>query len=482
MTAATSLFTDIAIEQVVYSLMRLPDPDLVLQKLGMGRHELRKLETDDEISAAMETRREAVVATPWRLEPYDSEPVQWLLATIDPHMERILRGAWSAVPYGYSVLEVVYSKGSRIGLARAQEKPLEWFGPQRDGTLLYTPTLGAGSGSPEPVDTQFKMLLTIRNPTYRNPYGEALLSRVYWPWFFRQNGWRFWMQYLERFSDPLLLGKVHDPADWLEKMQQLGYTNLAATGKDESLEAVTQAASNEFEKVEMALGRRIQKLILGQTLTSEIGDKGSYAAAQVHNQVRDDKRRADIRLITPTVQRLCDALWTLNGFPAPAPTFVMQDETGLEIARAQRDATLLPVLSASGMTLSPDYYLDVYDYESSHLMAGQPTKTTGAAPSALSLDHAGEGGAVFLGATKPLPFTPEQMAIERLAEAALAKASQPISEQAIRSAILGATSPEDLETRLALVLKEADTGEFRRQLERGLFACDIMGYAHAGGR
>lgn len=482
MTAATSLFSDIAIEQVVYSLMRLPDPDLVLQKLGMGRHELRKLETDDEVSAALETRREAVVATPWRLEPYDSEPVQWLLSMLEPHMERLLRGAWSAVPYGYSVIEVVYAKGDRIGIANVQEKPLEWFGPQRDGTLLYTPMFGAGIGSPITVDTEFKMLLTRRNPTYRNPYGEALLSRVYWPWFFRQNGWRFWMQYLERFSDPLLLGKVHDPADWLEKMQQLGYTNLAAAGMDESLEAVTQAASNEFEKVEMALGRRIQKLILGQTLTSEIGDKGSYAAAQVHNEVRDDKRRADIRLIVPTVQRLCDALWRLNGFPTPGPAFVMQDDTGLEAARAERDAKLAPVLSASGLALSPGYYLDVYDYDTEHLMTAAPGATTSGNAAALSAGQTKGGRSVVLSSDPPHQFTPEQMAVERLADGALSKAVQPISEQAIRSAILGAKSPDDLEARLALVLKGADTSEFRRQLERGLFACDIMGFAHAGGR
>lgn len=76
MPVAASLFVDVALENVVSSLSKLPDPDLVLAQAGLGRQELRKLETDDEISAALETRREAVIATPWRLEPYDSEPTK----------------------------------------------------------------------------------------------------------------------------------------------------------------------------------------------------------------------------------------------------------------------------------------------------------------------------------------------------------------------------------------------------------------------
>ena len=135
-TPAASLFTDVALEQVLTTLMRMADPDLVLTQLGMSRADLRKLETDDEISAALETRREAVIATPWRLEPYEPEPSRWLGEELAPHIEPLLRGAWGAVPYGYSVQEVVYRRvGQRLGIARVVEKPLEWFEPRRDGLL-----------------------------------------------------------------------------------------------------------------------------------------------------------------------------------------------------------------------------------------------------------------------------------------------------------------------------------------------------------
>lgn len=470
---AASLFVDIALEQVVSSLSRLPDPDLVLAQLGLGRHELRKLETDDEISAALETRREAVIATPWRLEPAEPEPSQWLAEVLTPHIDSLLRGVWSAVPYGYSVSEIVYSRGARIGLERVTEKPLEWFEPRRDGSLWYSPPNGS---PPVAVDTTYKFLLARRNPTYRTPYGEALLSRVYWPWFFRYNGWRFWMRFLERFADPLLLGQVGDPAAFVAAMQGLGLSAVVGVGVEESIEAVTPGAAGEFEKIEMALGRRIQKLILGQTLTSEIGDKGSYAAAQVHNEVRDDKRRADIRMVSSTVQRMVDALHRLNGFAGAPPAFVMQDDAGLEAARAERDAKLV---QAGILHLTEQYLLDRYDLAPGDFTLPAPQAAVPVvAPQAQGLSLS-MPSPVLLATGKPQRFTQDQEAVEHLVDAALAQAASPIPAAKLREAILAADSPDDLVERLLRLYAGDDAAAFQELLARGLFAADVLGYTNA---
>lgn len=480
MPVAASLYVDVALENVVSSLSKLPDPDLVLSQAGLGRHELRKLETDDEISAALETRREAVIATPWRLEPYDSEPAEWLWETLTPHMDSLLRGIWSAVPYGYSVIEAVYAKGPRIGISRLEEKPLEWFEPRRDGTLWYSPTDGRPAMQ---VDADYKFILTRRGHNYRNPYGEALLSRVYWPWFFRYNGWRFWMRFLERFADPLLLGQVIDPAAFVTAMQGLGLSAVVGVGTDETISAVTAGGAGEFEKVEMALGRRIQKLILGQTLTSEVGDKGSYAAAQVHNEVREDKRRADIRLVTGTVQHLCNAIWSLNALPGVPPTFVMQDDTGLEVARATRDAALV---QAGVLTLTEQYLMDRFDFEPGDFVAGTAPKPPGspAAPLSAANDlpaHQPPAG-VMLATPKPQRFTQDQAAVETLVDAALAQAASPIPAAKIRAAILAATDPEDLMERLAKLYGGEDAVTFQDLMAKSLFCADILGYTNADQR
>lgn len=479
MPVAATLFTDVALEHVVSSLLRLPDPDFVLAAQGMGRQELRKLEADDEISAALETRREAVISTPWRLEPYDSEPAEWLWMTLMPHMDELLRGAWSALPYGYAVQEIVYEKGPRIGLSRITEKPLEWFEPRRDGTLWYSAPAGSAGmsyvpGIPTQVDIETKFLLTRRNANYRNPFGEALLSRCYWPWFFRTNGWRFWMRFVERFGDPLLLGQVFDPSAFVNAMQGLGLDAVVGVSKDENISAVTNAQAGEFEKLESALGRRIQKLILGQTLTSEVGNTGSYAAAQVHNNVRDDKRRADIRMVSGAVQMVCDALWRLNGLPGKAPTFVMADDAGLQAARGDRDAKVVPAMIATGVRPTMQYWIEAYDWEPEQLeeIPAPSVSPTPVQPLASSAP-------VQLAARKPQRFTQDQAAVEQLADAALARASSPIPAEAVRSAILAAADPDDLQNRLENLYRGHDASEFSELMERSIFAADVLGYVTA---
>lgn len=470
---AASLYQPVAIEQVVGILSRLPDPDDVLLKLGLGRHELRKLETDDEIAAALETRRDAVVATPWRLEPYEGEAAEWLWLELEPHIEALMRGAWEAVPYGYSVIEVVYRRPSaaqrRIGIDYLGAKPMEWFGPQRDGSLLFMPPSG---GSAHLVDTSAKFLLTRRNPSYRNPYGEALLSRAYWPWFFRYNGWRFWMAFLERFSEPLLVGRVYTPTEFVEAMRGLGFGAVVGVGVEEEVDAVTASGAGEFARVEAALLQRIQRLILGQTLTSQVDGKGSYAAAQVHNEVRDDKRRADIRLVSRTVQRLIDALWSLNRLPGEPPAFVLQDDQGLDAERAARDAQLV---QAGVLRLTDQYLLSNYDFEE-----GDFTVT----PSAPPLNGPAANFAALpsgaLARMAPAPtLTADQQMLEGLADTAVREAMSPIPVETLRRVIASAASPEDLAERLGALYQGDDAEAFRELMSRALFAADVLGYVTA---
>jgi phage gp29-like protein len=362
---------------------------------------------------------------------------------------------------------------------------MEWFKPQRDGTLRYFAPDGSSGPDGELCDTKLKFFLTRHRPTYRQPYGESMLSRLYWPWFFRYNGWRFWMQFLERFGMPLLLGKVNKPGDFVNALLALGIDSAIAVGKDEDLSAVHPTGGHDaFEKLDNALCKRIQKTILGQTLTTDVDSKGSYAAAKVHDLVRLDKRNADIRMISTTVQAIIDAHVALNfGEGTERPQFVMEDGTGLELERAERDAKLV---QAGVCRLTENYLLRVYDFEEGDFEIPET-------PDPNAPGDGGEGGEKgdkgktgrFAGSARPSrrrAFTAAQEEVERLGDAALAAVQAPISQDELRTAILQARDPEDLAERLALVMREADSAEFRRTLEQALFAADVLGYVHAAER
>jgi phage gp29-like protein len=90
-----------------------------------------------------------------------------------------------------------------------------------------------------------------------------------------------------------------------------------------------------------AANSEISKAVLGQTLTTEIGDKGSYAAAQAHNLVREDLAAADRRRICAAFNRLA-AVYTLYNFgdAVTPPKFEFVKDEDLQLERVERDVKL----------------------------------------------------------------------------------------------------------------------------------------------
>ena len=493
----TALFSEQAVDRWLGMVTGVADPDEVLRRAGVSRTSLRALNGDDEITAALDTRREALLSVPWHLDG-EGEPVDWLTEQLTPHIERILRGAQESLTFGYSVIEGVYIRdGGRVTWLELTEKPFEWFVPKLDGTVLWrSPEYPQG----EPTDPR-KYFLTVRNQTYRNPYGEALFSRLYWPWLFRSQGWRFWVKWLERFGTPMLLGQTQGDAGVMATaLAKAVQDSTVAVGLGDKVDVVESASgSGHFEGFERAICARIQKVILGQTLTSDSGGSsgsgGSYALGQVHNEVRHERRNADIRAATVTAQRIVDVAWGLNGFPNKPPKFILRDDNGIEPARAERDAKLT---QSGAVKLTPEYFLRAYDYEEGDLdveaMTREPPEPS-AAPGAEpppgegddpaetpELDDEGKpvqpakatAGIVF--ATK---FTPQQQAVEDAVGRVIATAPPPISSAAIRDAISGAEDADDLAQRLAVLLSGRSVFEFEETLARCLFAADLLGYAHS---
>lgn len=176
-----------------------------------------------------------------------------------------------------------------------------------------------------------------------------------------------WLQFLETFGEPIVLGQVANYQEFVEAMVAQGVRSTVAwqgMGTD-NVSTINSSTPGEFERLENAILKRIQKLILGQTLTSDVGANGSYAVAAIHNEVRNDKRRADMRMVQMAGQMLVNMLATVNGFEPVR--FVMADDAGLEMHRAQRDSVIAPVLQASGFKLNRDYFLRNYDYNDDEL-------------------------------------------------------------------------------------------------------------------
>lgn len=479
--ATASLYTPHAIDEFVELLMQMPDPDIVMQERGISRADLRRLEADDEISTALETRVAAVASTPWSISPAEGTIATFVREQLEAHIDNIINAAWKATPYGYSVQEVVYRQGAKfIEWKDIEERPFELFEPKSDGRLMYYPETGGSTGMGVSVHDAWpgQFFLTRRRPTYRNPYGEALLSRAFWPWFFRNNGWKFWAKFIERFGSPLLVGKTEGSTPVMaSKLAAAIQSAVIAIGKDDDITAISPAnAGDSFDRFSTAVDKRIQKLILGQTLTTDSHGVGSQALGNVHNEVRDDRRISDIKMVTTTVQAMIDTLLVVNGYRAGEVLFVMEDETGLQTDRAERDAKLA---TAKIVKFTPAYLTRFYDFEEGDFTipedaAPQPPQPGQEPP---ATPRKGIKASLKLAASVNR-FTPSQEEVETVADGALEDAPNPIAPHLILRAIKAARTPDELAELLAEIYDGDDNEAFQAVLERALFTADLLGYVH----
>lgn len=473
--AVSAAFTqEQAISQFAKWLTKIPDLDGVLRKAGVKRHQLESLLDDDEVAQAVETRVDALLSVPFRLNPSEGPAADFLIDQMSKHIQSIVRSAINARFYGYNVQEAIYEKDGEItnengyrGFNRIIEKPMEWFEPRNNGELRYFPDNGLHGMEGELVDQEFKFFLTRNNPTYKRPLGQALFSKLYWAVYYRTNAWKFWGKDLERFGSPILVGKtageVQEMVDALLAAHNSAVVGIDAEDSVEAL-AVNSNGGRSFEAIETAIIRRINKLVLGQTLTSGTdGGSGNRALGEVHDNVRTDKRNSDIRLVLPTVQRAVDALCKINGLPRHEVT--LADGKGLEEERAKRDKDLNEI----GVEFNEQYFQDEYNLDANHFKVRtsaqtEPAKTFSAVPQQK-----------FSFKASSQQITPQQQEIDNLAPDSYSL----LDVDQIKSIVADSETPEQLAEKLFAAIPDAPLEQFNDVLAQALYTADVLGYKHS---
>lgn len=464
-----NLYSQEAVSGVLSHLTRLPDQDEVLRKAGVSRHRLKVLLDDDEIGQAAETRKDALLSTPFRIEPSDTPEAELLKQELDEWFFEVATAAHNALWSGYSVQEAVYQQTStHIGLQWIGEKPMQWFEPKNDGRLILRTD---GSGVEREVDQRFKFFLTRRNAAYENPYGKALLSMLYWPHFFKTNGFKFWAKFLERFGTPILLGKCEDSEteDMSTALLNAHSQSVISIDAKDDVEILSNGSGNagaSFEIFDKVLTQRIQRVILGQTLTSGTDGTGSRALGEVHENVRKDKLKSDIRLITPTVQAIINALCDLNQWQRHK-IVIGEDPKSLNKEQADRDSVLARDL---GVKFSPDYVSKAYGFEEGDIVQvsedPQPKQFTALPHQAFS----------FKAQSQKLP--PEQLEVDELTDAQDLSLLDP---KQVKQLVFSSENPSDLAFNLARLIPDATKSQFAANLDQALYAADVLGYVTAQG-
>ena len=474
-----ALYSHEAEQALISYLTKMPDGDEVLRKAGVTRPRLKVMMYDDEIYQAIEKRQDKLESASWRVEPMDRPESKIIMEHLREWWSEILLGAQNARWYGYSVLEAIYTKPEEpslhiegdtitpfIGFKWIGEKPMQWYEPKNDGRLMLLANYNTTRQDQE-VDQRFKHFLTRCKSTYENPLGEALLSRLYWVWFFKTSGFKFWAKFVEKFGLPMLVGKTAgkttDMRDALLRAHASSVIALSGTDSVEIQTANTNGnASQTFEVFDKNLERRIQKVILGQTLTSGTDGAGSRALGDVHLEVQNSKYKADVRMIMPTIQAIINALCDLNGWERHR--VIIGEEKSLEEPKADRDVKL----KNAGAVLTPQYFKREYGLEDGDVIEqnqiGFNQFTT--------LPHQ-----AFNFKASVNKLSPEQQEVEELTDGQ--DELQLLKPDQVKELIFKSDSPESLAYHLMQLIPGATQTQFTANLDQALYAADVLGYVTA---
>jgi len=133
--------------------------------------------------------------------------------------------------------------------------------------------------------------------------GSFARSNMLYVWLKYQDFFN-WAAANEKWGDPLVVAQYDKDRSTLEDvaviksgLESLGTSGKAIFSKDielKFLEAMRSGITDMHDRFIEAVNKEMAVSILGQTLTTEIKDKGSFAAAKVHNYVRQDILYSDV--------------------------------------------------------------------------------------------------------------------------------------------------------------------------------------------
>ncbi len=313
-------------------ILRQDDATLITRGRGKGLKIYDELERDCHAYAVLQKRKYAIVAGEWQVDaaseaPLDVKAADLVRAQLEAlPFDRICVGLLDAVLKGYAVGEVIWEvRNGEIAVKEIKDRDQTRFvfDTQGNARLLTADSMMEGEELPER-----KFIVHRFGGKAGHPYGLGLGTRLFWPVFFKRQGITFWLTFADKFGSPTAVGKYPPGSERDEQRKLLGALSALAhdTGviipedmQINFLEAQRAGSVNTHESLARYMDEQISEAVLGETLTTNIGTSGSYAASNTHNEVREELRDADADMLSDTLNNTLLTWITDLNLPGATP-------------------------------------------------------------------------------------------------------------------------------------------------------------------
>lgn len=344
----------------------LPNPDPVLKKMGKDISAYREILSDSHVGGCVRRRKAAIKGLEWRITPTGNEKTDEILTALFDRLplSHIISQILDATLFGYQALEVMWESENGLLLPTAiVGKPQEWFVFDEENQLmLRTKDNRNGDLVPEK-----KFLLATQQADFLNPYGRADLAMCFWAATFKKGGFKFWLEFMEKYGSPWLVGKhprqaqIHEIDELLDSMEKMLGTAVAAIPEDSSIdlkESASKGASSQvFDDFLRYCKSEIAIALLGQNQTTEA--EANRASATAGLEVTRDIRNDDASLVEGVFNQLLMWICELNFNVDILPTFELFEQENIDKLQAERDKLLTEI----GVGFTAQYIHRTYGFE-----------------------------------------------------------------------------------------------------------------------
>ena len=350
-----------------------PDPTLRTEAGGKGLKLYDEVDRDPHAGAVLQSRYLAVISKEWEVLPGEEtagtkaqDMADFVRVTLEgTNFDQMRQELLQAILYGFYVSEVMWTvKNSQIVPLKIRAKHPRRFSFSLDRELRLLTLANMIDGEPIP-DCKF---IRFTYGSSDNPYGKGLGQKLWWPVWFKKNGIKFWLMFLEKFGMPTIVGKYPPGTpvpqqkallDAIDAIQNETGVKIPDSMAIELLEA-TRTGQVTHESLCEYMDKQISKAVLGQTATTE-GTPGKLGNEDSQEKTRQDVVEADAGLMDECLNGSI-VKWIVD-YNFPAGTAYPKIHTRTEQEKdlkplAERDKTLAKDI---GLPVGRKYFYKTYN-------------------------------------------------------------------------------------------------------------------------
>lgn len=327
----------------------------------------------------IEKRKRAVLSKDLNIIPFSkdaediriSEACDLELKSIDGLFEDLME-VMDAIVYGFHVSEIMWTvkqthDGIRWGIKELKARDHARFRFDFENNLLVD-NEGTRTNFVKVPDNKF--IIHQYNMEYENPYGQGEGRFNYWYYWFLKNGVKFWSIFIDKFAQPLIVGKhpynAPEPdKEILKKVVEAFQTDQAVRIPDtlmiEFLEATRTGSITSYRDFVSYLETAMSKNVLLSAISSEQKVFRTVAQAEMYAGLRYETTESDAKRLEDVIrnQILRPFVFYNFGVDKNVP-FVEFDLNATEDMR-RRAETYKMLIQDLGMSIDRKFLHDVFN-------------------------------------------------------------------------------------------------------------------------